>query len=108
MATESATQEARADHVRSVTVTTIAALAGIAGALGSATLTADLPPEAAATSTRALYALIGAIGLQFPLLRLFGIDPSEFGAKDVLYVVFMTFSLWFVVWAVLLTSGVSL
>jgi len=108
MATESATQEARADHVRSVTVTTIAALAGIAAALGSASLTADLPPEAAATSTRALYALIGAIGLEFPLFRVFGIDPSEFGAKDVLYVVFMTFSLWFIVWAVFLTSGVSL
>jgi hypothetical protein len=108
MATESATPDARAEHVRSVTVTTIAALAGIAGAIGSASLTAGLSPEVAATSTRALYALIAAVGLQFPLLRLFGIDASEFGAKDVLYVVFMTFSLWFVVWTVLLTSGVSL
>jgi hypothetical protein len=108
MATESVTQEARADHVRSVTVTTIAALAGIAAALGSASLTAHLPPEEAAVSARALYALFAAVGVQFPLLRLFGIDASEFGAKDVLYVAFMTFALWFVVWAVLLTSGVSL
>jgi hypothetical protein len=108
MATESATPDPGAEHVRSVTVTTIAALAGIAAALGSASLTAGLQPEAAATTTRALYTLLAAVAVQFPLLRLFGIDASEFGAKDVLYVVFMTFSLWFIVWAVLLTSGVSL
>ena len=38
---------------------------------------------------------------------LVAVDVQEFGAKDILYVAFMTFSLWFVSWTVLLTTGTT-
>jgi hypothetical protein len=104
MATESL--DARAKHVRSITVTTIAALAGVGAAVASAVLTASMETAAdAATASDGLLALAVFVSLQFPLLRLLGVDVQDFGAKDILFVVFMTFSLWFVTWAILLTSG---
>jgi hypothetical protein len=103
MATESL--DARAQHVRSITVTTLAALGGVAAAVVSGVLTASLPATDAATANEALLALAVFVSIQFPLLRLLGIDVQDFGAKDILYIVFMTFSLWFVVWGILLTSG---
>ena len=55
----------------------------------------------------------GAVLVQFPLHR--GVeaagvdlDVDEFGVKDYLYVAFMTFALWFVCWAILLTTGATL
>lgn len=42
------------------------------------------------------------------MLRVVGVDVNGFGAKDYLYVVFMTFALWFITFAILLTSGVQL
>jgi hypothetical protein len=55
---------------------------------------------------------VGAIIVQFPVFRLLEaagiqLDTDDFGAKDYLYVAFMTFSLWFVSWAILLTTGAS-
>jgi hypothetical protein len=35
------------------------------------------------------------------------VDVEDFGAKDYLYVLFMTFALWFVGWTVLLTAGTT-
>ena len=37
-----------------------------------------------------------------------GIDTGDLSAKDYLYIVFMTFSLWYVTWAILLTTGTTL
>jgi uncharacterized membrane protein len=51
---------------------------------------------------------IGFIGLQFPILRVVGVDVTDFGAKDYLYVGFMTFTLWFITFAIMLTAGVTL
>jgi hypothetical protein len=64
-------------------------------------------PEAA-SDTRVLAFLVAAIAGQYPVLKLIGVDISDFGAKDHLYVAFMTFALWFVTFAILLTTGVSL
>jgi|AntDeeMetageno50_2_1112565.scaffolds.fasta_scaffold06346_2 hypothetical protein len=100
MSTE--TVDERAGHRRSLTVVSLTTLSGIAAALVSATL------ASAATDTIGLYPLAGAIVLQLPLLRLLGIDVEDFGVKDNLYVAFMTFSLWFVAWAILLTTGAAL
>ncbi|MCQ4334679.1 hypothetical protein KM295_14570 [Natronomonas sp. F2-12] len=105
MATDTA--ERRVAHVRGVTVTTIACLAGVAAAVVSSVV-AD-----GATDTLAVYVLAGAVIVQFPILGLLEIvgidlDIEDFGAKDYLYVAFMTFALWFVCWAILLSTGASL
>ncbi len=101
------TAERRIAHVRGVTVTTIACLAGVVAAVVSATV-AD-----GANDVLAVYVLAGAVIVQFPLFRLLEmaglqLDVDDFGVKDYLYIAFMTFSLWFVCWTVLLTTGASL
>ena len=103
MATEEVDQ--RASHIRGLKVTTIAALAGIAAGVASAAVAGT--SVAAASDRTALAILGGAILVQFGLLRVVGVDTTEFSTKDHLYVGFMTFSLWFVTWATLLTSGTS-
>jgi hypothetical protein len=50
--------------------------------------------------------LIAVIIVQFPFYSAVGIDTSEFGTKDYLYIFFMTFTLWFISWGILLTAGV--
>jgi hypothetical protein len=104
MATDTA--ERRIAHVRGVTVTAIACLAGIAAAVISSVIAEG------ASDSIAVYVLVGAIIVQFPVFRLLEaagiqLDTDDFGAKDYLYVAFMTFSLWFVSWAILLTTGAS-
>jgi hypothetical protein len=96
MATE--TVDERAEHLRSVTVTSLTALAGIAAALVSAILASG------ATDPQGLYPLAGAILIQLPALRLLGVDVEDFSMKDNIYVAFMTICFWFVTWTVLLTA----
>jgi|APHM01.1.fsa_nt_gi hypothetical protein len=93
------------DHVRAVTVTAIAALSGVGAALVSGELTAGLPPADAATQLEPLMVVFALVALQPALLRAVGLLKEDFSAKDFLYLLFMTFSLWFVTWSVLLTSG---
>ncbi|WP_276260065.1 hypothetical protein [Haloglomus litoreum] len=106
MATD--TVDRRTAHLRGVTVTTLAALAGIAAAVVSSQLATG------ATDRTALFVLVGFTFAQFAVLQgidtagILQLDVDDFGAKDVLYVVFMTFAFWFVSWGVLLTSGASL
>jgi hypothetical protein len=104
MATE--TQTGLTGHVRGITVTTLACLGGIAAAV-AASVVVGTGPEAA-SDTRALAFLVAAIAGQYPILKAIGVDVTDFGAKDHLYVAFMTFALWFVAFAVLLTTGASL
>ena len=105
MATD--TVERRTAHIRGVTVTAIACLAGVVAALVSGVV-AD-----GAGDTLGVYILASAIIVQFPLFKLVemagvDLDTDDFGAKDYLYIAFMTFSLWFVCWAILLTTGASI
>ncbi|AFZ73533.1 EMC6-like membrane protein [Natronobacterium gregoryi] len=103
MSTESISD--RREHVRSIGVTALSALFGVGAALASAALTGDLAPAEAATDTRALALVLGAILVQFPLLNSTGIyGEDEFGGKHYLFITFMTFSFWFVVWGILLTA----
>jgi uncharacterized membrane protein len=104
MATE--TQTGLSKHLRGVTVTTISCLAGIAAAVVSGVVVGTDP--AAASDRLSVAIAIGAIGIQFPVLRVVGIDVTDFGAKDYLYVGFMTFTLWFITFAIMLTAGVTL
>lgn len=101
MATEEAVDR-RAAHIRGLKVTTIAALAGIAAGLASAVVVGT---TAAAATDRLAVAIVGvAILVQLALLRVVGVDMTDFSTKDYLYVAFMTFALWFITWAILLTS----
>ncbi|MFT4904039.1 MAG: protein involved in ribonucleotide reduction [Natronomonas sp.] len=104
MATDTA--ERRVAHVRGVTVTAIACLAGVVAALISGTVAGG------AEDPLAVYVLAGAVIVQFPLLRALEaagleIDVEDFGVKDYLYVAFMTFALWFVCWSILLVTGTT-
>ena len=104
MATE--TQTGLSGHVRGVTVTTLSTLAGVAAAFASGVVVGTDPT--AATDIRSVFVLLGFILAQFPLLQIAGVDVNDFGVKDYLYVFFMTFTLWFITYAILLTAGVSL
>lgn len=105
MATEQAS-ERRSAHIRGVTVTSLASLAGIAAAFASAVL---LGNTAAAAKDQVGLGILGAsILVQLPILRVLGIDVEDFSAKDYIYVVFMTFVLWFITWTILLTNNVAL
>jgi hypothetical protein len=104
MATE--TESGLSGHMRGVTVTTLSCLAGIAAGMVSGVIVGTTPE--AAQSTRPLFVLASFAILQFPVLKVVGVDVDDFGAKDYLYVVFMTFSLWFITYAVLLSNSVPL
>ncbi|MFB6101847.1 MAG: hypothetical protein ABEJ73_04710 [Haloplanus sp.] len=106
MATETESQTGLSGHIRGVTVTTLACLAGVVAAV-VASVVVGTGPEAA-SDVRALAFLVAAIAGQFPVLKAIGVDVSDFGAKDHLYVAFMTFALWFVSFTILLTTGASL
>jgi len=103
MATESAA--GLSDHMRGVTVTTSACLGGIIAGLASAVVVGTSPE--AATDMQAVLILGIAVFAQFPILKLVGVDIADFGIKDNLFVSFMTFCLWFITYAILLTSAVS-
>ena len=103
MATESS--RGLSDHVRGVTVTTLACLAGVAAAVTSGVLFGTDP--SAVTGRTPLAAVAAFVLVQYPILYALRVDISEFGIKDNLYVAFMTFALWFLSYTVILSTGVS-
>ncbi|MCL9814850.1 hypothetical protein [Natranaeroarchaeum aerophilus] len=103
MSTETASPKAQ--HLRAVTITTITALAGVAAAFGS--LYVGGPGAEAAGDGMAQLVVVVAIIAQIPLYDLLGYDDFG-GAKDYLFVAFMTFAFWFVTWGIMLTTGFSL
>ncbi|MFW6382972.1 MAG: hypothetical protein ACOCZD_02925 [Haloferacaceae archaeon] len=103
MATETAS--GLSDHLRGVTVTTVACLAGIAAALVSASLPFLGVGVDAATNRLALLVVAAAVFVQIPLLKLLGVAVEDFGIKDNLYVAFMTFTLWFISYGVILSAN---
>lgn len=104
MATE--TTRGLSDHVRGVTVTTLACLAGVSAAIVSAMVVGTSVDDA--TNQLSLGIVATSILVQYPVLYALGVDVSEFGIKDNLYVAFMTFALWFLTYAVALTTGLSI
>ena len=92
-------------HMRGVTVTALASIMGIVAAVASSVVTAGAAMPA--TDPKGVFVLGGAILVQFPVLRAVGIDVEDFSTKDYLYVAFMTFSLWFVCWGILLSTGTT-
>jgi hypothetical protein len=100
MATES---EARlTGHTRSVVVTTLLSLSGVAAGVVTASLATG------PTDRVGLMVVVAAMFANLGILRVIGVDVSEFGPKEHLYNAFMTFALWYVTWGVFLTSEVYL
>ncbi len=97
MATES--ESGVSPHIRGLTVTTLASLAGLLSG-GIAAMVTNGPGDQLGLSI-----LVVAIVLQYPILYLMGIDIRDFGIKDNIYVAFMTFVLWFISWGIFLTAG---
>jgi len=88
----------REQHRRSITVTAAATLAGIAAGVAS-----DAVAEGP-TDRVGLVVMAAAVGVALGAIRVAGFDVSGFSKKDIFYVAFMTFALWFVSWAILLTG----
>ena len=100
MATE--TVDRRASHRRSILVTSIATLLGVAaGVLSSMLASGPGDTLGIALVAAGVFASLGA-------MRVVGVEVEDFSTKDHLYVAFMVFSLWFVTWTILLTTGTSL
>ena len=51
--------------------------------------------------------LIASLFLGLGIMQLLGVNVSAFSKKDHFYVSFMTFTMWFVTWTLLLTANVS-
>lgn len=104
--TDDPVSEARHAHIRAVTITVLAALAGVFAGILSGVITGDLDPNDAAGDLGAITPLILAIMIQVPLYPKLGFDEWG-GGKDILYVVFMTFALWFITFGVILTTEIQ-
>jgi len=94
-----ADEEGLDSYRRSVTVTTLSTLLGIAAGILSAMFTSGPSDPIAVLILGAL------VAVQLPVLDAIGIDTDDFGTKDNLYIIFMTFALWFVTWTLLMTVG---
>lgn len=94
-----------AAHRRSLVVTTIATLGGLLAGVISSMVASGATPALQATDTVGFLVLAGVVGVEYALMYLAGVDVTDFSTKDNLYVVFMTFSLWFVSWTILLTTA---
>lgn len=94
-------REERAAHIRGVTVTALASLAGVLAGIVSQALTSG-PADPLGVVVLALL-----VALQFPILKVTG-AVDEFSTRDQLFIGFMTFSLWFVTWGILLTTDAQL
>ena len=88
-------------YARSVIVTTVSTLAGVAVAFISALYMEN--PE----SSTSLLLVAAAAFIQFPLYKLMGMDVDNFGMKGKIYIVFMTFILWFLTLGLILTTGAT-
>ncbi|MDJ1432127.1 hypothetical protein [Halostagnicola sp. A-GB9-2] len=105
MSTESISD--RYEHIRSISVTALSALLGVAAAFACLYLYGT--GEGGAENQEALLVVLGAIIIQFPLIQVSGIyNEDEFGFKHYLFIGFMTFALWFVTWGILLTTEVTI
>jgi len=101
MATETA-ESGWDSHLRGLTVTTVASLLGLVAGVGAQAL-------AAGPNDRiGLYLVGGAVLVQLPLYSVIGIDVDDFGPKEYLYIAFITFSMWFITWGILLTTGATI
>jgi hypothetical protein len=96
MSTE--TDDRRDSHMRSLIVVAVTTLGGVGAGVASTEVAAS------ATDQGALLVVGSALLLELVVMQVLGVDVREFSTKDQLYVLFMTFSMWYVAWAILLTT----
>jgi hypothetical protein len=73
------------------------------GGIGAGVATNEI---AAGAFDQAAVAMVGiALGVELVVMQVLGVDVREFSTKDQLYVLFMTFSMWYVAWTILLSTG---
>lgn len=97
MATE--TKDNRAAHLRGIKVTAVASLGGIVAGLATPFV------DPTGMGIIGLATVFVAVVVEFGIMHVLGVDLSEFGKKDQLYVAFMTLALWFITMTVLLTTN---
>ena len=73
------------------------------GGIGAGVATNEI---AAGAFDQAAVAMVGiALGVELVVMQVLGVDVREFSTKDQLYVLVMTFSMWYVAWTILLSTG---
>jgi hypothetical protein len=97
MSTE--TGEELDSYIQSLIVIAATTLGGIGAGVATNTV-------AAGPSDQAALAIVGiALGVELVIMQVAGVDVRDFSTKDQLYVLFMTFSMWYVTWTILLSAG---
>lgn len=97
-ASEAADGGGMSSYQRSITVTSIATLLGLVSGVISAQIASG------PTDQVALGVWFGAALASFVMMRVFGVDITDFSTKDNVYVLFMSFALWFITFSILLTG----
>ncbi|MCH2453254.1 MAG: hypothetical protein MK159_01395 [Halobacteriales archaeon] len=92
----------REAHLRSLRATGTSTIVGIVAALVTHLLSSG--PSDILFS---IPILIASLFLGLGIMQLLGVNVSAFSKKDHFYVSFMTFTMWFVTWTLLLTANVS-
>lgn len=98
--------EKQAEHIERIQRTLAASLLGIfTGALSFAVVPAAEVAGFNSYTMLAFFLMLAAIVIQKHLFLLLGMDTSKLGGKDWFYQSFMTFALWFMTWAILLSAA---
>ncbi len=95
--------EERRGHLRAILITSATTLIGVIAAIVSS-IVGGSDPTTAATNTTALLVLPAAIAIQVPIYQQLFDDWGD--GRDLLFVAFMTFCLWFITWGILLTTQI--
>jgi hypothetical protein len=86
-------------HIQSLIVIAATTLGGIGAGVATNAI-------AAGHSDQSALAMVGvALGVELLVMQVLGVDVREFSMKDQVYVLFMTFSMWYVAWTILLSTG---
>ena len=100
--------EKQAEHIGRIQRTLIACLLGVF--VGILSYYSGGTPDANGLQNNGLLALmlmLAAIVVQKHIFMLMGMKTEKLGGKDWFYQGFMTFALWFMTWAILLSSVVT-
>jgi hypothetical protein len=100
--------EKQAEHIGRIKRTLVACLIGIA--VGILSYYSGGSPDISGLQNNgflALMLMLAGIVVQRHIFILMGIDTSKLGGKDWFYQGFMTFALWFMTWAILLSAATA-
>lgn len=95
------------EHIERIHRTLVACFMGIAAGLLSYYISGPVDPASGVQPDQIIGVLflMAAVVFQKHVFMLMKIDYTELGGKDWFYQAFMTFSFWFIAWAVMLTTS---